>query len=101
MGAWIEQNSPTFISLLAMLIGGIVAFVVLRERQSAFEKACAKEFAAVGREANAQTAALTHAVTEIGRDVKQLIAWKNRQQGIDEGRRVGRRHDDDMQTGDV
>lgn len=101
MGAWVEQNLPTLISLLVMAGSGLMAFATLRERQSAFEKACAKEFAAVDQKVGTKFDALASTVAEVGRDVKTVVAWMNRQQGRDEGRRVGRRHDDDKQVEDV
>jgi hypothetical protein len=96
MGVWIEQNLPTVITLLVMAGGGLVAFTVLRERQSSFEKACAEQFRALKQESTDAATRLNATMTEIGRDVKTVVGWMNREQGRDEGRRVGRRHDDDI-----
>jgi hypothetical protein len=112
MDGWFANNIPTVITLGVFGISGTFACGRLLERQKNFESATNKKFEEVEKDTRQQFEAveqhsgskletLTRAIEGIAKDVKVVVAWMNWQKGIEEGRRIGRRHDDDVQTGEL
>lgn len=101
MGEFVTQHPGVALTLLVYVVGAVGAFMVLRDRQSSFEKHCGEKFGQLSDELKGLNTRLDDKLDPLVAFMHQTIGERRAQDDQGHGRRTGRRWNDDHKIDEV